>query len=118
MSHTHLVVSLRCASRRFAARTAATAVRTRSYASHSPSSPTPPASSGTPDPEPTAQTTAPSASDPASARRKRTMAELDAEMMARMEERSGEGGAAGLELENGEPVSMKRGGELSPLFWL
>lgn len=30
-----------------------------------------------------------------------------------MEERSGDGGAAGLELENGELVAMKRGGTYS-----
>jgi hypothetical protein len=42
--------------------------------------------------------------------KKRTVAELDAEMMARLEENSGDGGAAGLELEDGQAVAMKRGG--------
>jgi hypothetical protein len=42
---------------------------------------------------------------------KRTLAELDAELMARLDEHSGDGGSAGLELENGQPVAMKRGGE-------
>lgn len=40
---------------------------------------------------------------------KKTMAELDAELMRKLEEMSGGGGEAGLELENGKPVAMKRG---------
>ena len=40
---------------------------------------------------------------------KKTIAELDEELRAKLEGRSGEGGAAGLELENGQPVAMKRG---------
>ena len=41
--------------------------------------------------------------------RKKTMAELDEEVRAKLEGRSGDGGAAGLELEGGKPVAMKRG---------
>jgi len=37
------------------------------------------------------------------------MAELDQELQEKLEGISGEGGAAGLELENGQPVAMKRG---------
>jgi hypothetical protein len=39
---------------------------------------------------------------------KKTMAELDQELMQKLEMMSGEGGEAGLELENGKPVAMKR----------
>jgi len=41
--------------------------------------------------------------------RKKTVKEMDEELMAKLEGRSGDGGAAGLELENGKPVAMKRG---------
>ena len=41
--------------------------------------------------------------------RKKTMAQLDEELRTKLEGRSGDGGAAGLELENGKPVAMKRG---------
>ena len=37
------------------------------------------------------------------------MAELDEELRAKLEGRSGDGGAAGLELEDGKPAAMKRG---------
>ena len=37
------------------------------------------------------------------------MAEQDEELRLKLEGISGEGGAAGLELENGKPVAMKRG---------
>lgn len=37
------------------------------------------------------------------------MAELDEELRQKLEGRSGEGGAVGLELEDGKPVAMKRG---------
>jgi len=40
---------------------------------------------------------------------KKTMAQLDEELREKLEGRSGEGGAAGLELEGGKPVAMKRG---------
>ncbi|KAI4242172.1 MAG: hypothetical protein L6R40_004215 [Gallowayella cf. fulva] len=40
---------------------------------------------------------------------KKTMAELDEELRMKMEGRSGEGGEAGLELEDGKPTAMKRG---------
>ena len=43
------------------------------------------------------------------AKRKKTMAELDEELRQKLEGRSGDGGAAGLELEGGKPVAMKRG---------
>ena len=36
------------------------------------------------------------------------MAELDEEMRLKLEGISGEGGEAGLELEDGQPVAMKR----------
>lgn len=41
--------------------------------------------------------------------KKKTMAELDEELRLKLEEMSGDGGAAGLELEDGKPVAMKRG---------
>ena len=41
--------------------------------------------------------------------KKKTMAELDEELRLKLEGISGEGGEAGLELENGKPVAMKRG---------
>ena len=40
---------------------------------------------------------------------KKTMAQLDEELRMKLEGRSGDGGTAGLELENGKPVAMKRG---------
>jgi hypothetical protein len=40
--------------------------------------------------------------------RKKSMADLDEEMKAAMENLSGEGGEYGLELEGGKPVAMKR----------
>ncbi|KAL8864222.1 MAG: hypothetical protein Q9198_010009 [Flavoplaca austrocitrina] len=61
-------------------------------------------------------TTAKSKSDPASSeeeqnssKKKKTMAELDEELRMKMEGKSGEGGEAGLELEDGKPTAMKRG---------
>lgn len=36
------------------------------------------------------------------------MAELDEELRMKMEGKSGEGGEAGLELEDGKPTAMKR----------
>ncbi|KAI4125551.1 MAG: hypothetical protein LQ347_005343 [Umbilicaria vellea] len=41
-------------------------------------------------------------------KKKKTMAELDEELRLKLEGMSGEGGAAGLEYEDGKPVSMKR----------
>ena len=41
--------------------------------------------------------------------RHKTMAEQDEELRLKLEGISGEGGAAGLELEDGKPVAMKRG---------
>lgn len=38
----------------------------------------------------------------------KTMAELDDELRQKLENVSGEGGASGLEYENGKPVAMKR----------
>lgn len=38
----------------------------------------------------------------------KTQAELDAEFQLRMQEHSGDGGASGVEYEDGQPVSMKR----------
>lgn len=40
---------------------------------------------------------------------KKTQAQLDAELQAAMEGRSGDGGISGAELEGGKAVSMKRG---------
>jgi hypothetical protein len=57
-------------------------------------------------------TSAKTESDEASAPRL-TLAERDTQLQRLLEERSGDGGAAGLELENGEPVAMKRGGEFT-----
>jgi hypothetical protein len=39
---------------------------------------------------------------------KKTMAQLDEELREKLESRSGDGGAAGLEFEDGKPVAMKR----------
>lgn len=39
----------------------------------------------------------------------KTMAEIDEEVRLKLEGISGEGGEAGLELEDGKPVAMKRG---------
>ena len=41
-------------------------------------------------------------------KKQKTLAELDEEMKQAMENLSGDGGEAGLELEGGQPVSMKR----------
>jgi hypothetical protein len=38
----------------------------------------------------------------------KTQAELDAEFQLKMQEHSGDGGASGVEYEDGQPVSMKR----------
>ncbi|KAI4132957.1 MAG: hypothetical protein LQ338_000424 [Usnochroma carphineum] len=48
---------------------------------------------------------------PKSSKAKKTMAELDEELRLKMEGRSGEGGEAGLELEDGRPAAMKRESE-------
>lgn len=39
----------------------------------------------------------------------KTVAEFDEELRLKLEGRSGEGGEAGLELEDGKPAAMKRG---------
>lgn len=41
-------------------------------------------------------------------KKNKTQAELDDELRQKLEAMSGDGGAAGLELEDGQPVSMKR----------
>jgi hypothetical protein len=41
--------------------------------------------------------------------KKKTVAELDVEFRQKMEELAGDGGAAGIEYEDGQPVAMKRG---------
>ncbi|TVY39660.1 hypothetical protein LOCC1_G006443 [Lachnellula occidentalis] len=41
--------------------------------------------------------------------KKKTMAELDAELMAKLDGISGEGGGAGVEYEGGKAVGLKRG---------
>ena len=40
---------------------------------------------------------------------KRTVAQIDEELRAKMEGKSGDGGEAGIEWEDGQPVAMKRG---------
>ncbi|KAJ8117603.1 hypothetical protein OPT61_g1230 [Boeremia exigua] len=44
----------------------------------------------------------------AKAKKVKTQAELDAEFQLKMQEHSGDGGASGIEYEDGQPVSMKR----------
>ena len=39
----------------------------------------------------------------------KTIAQLDEELRLKMEDKSGEGGEAGIELEDGKPTAMKRG---------
>jgi hypothetical protein len=39
----------------------------------------------------------------------KTISEADAELRERLEQMSGEGGASGIEYEDGKPVAMKRG---------
>lgn len=51
----------------------------------------------------------PSASDAKEREKKKTMAELDDEVRLKLEGIDREGGEAGLELEGGKPVAMKRG---------
>ncbi|KAL9622595.1 MAG: hypothetical protein Q9160_003092 [Pyrenula sp. 1 TL-2023] len=41
--------------------------------------------------------------------RKKTLAEADEELRQKLEAMSGDGGEAGIELEGGKPVAMKRG---------
>ncbi|KAI1801224.1 hypothetical protein F4811DRAFT_535199 [Daldinia bambusicola] len=41
--------------------------------------------------------------------KKKTMAELDAELQQKMSGLSGDGGESGIEYEDGKPVAMKRG---------
>ena len=45
----------------------------------------------------------------AGSEKKKSQAELDEELRKKMEGLAGDGGDAGLELEDGRPVSMKRG---------
>ncbi|MCJ1285187.1 hypothetical protein MMC26_004525 [Xylographa opegraphella] len=56
-----------------------------------------------------AKAESPKQSEAPVAKQKKTQAELDEEMRQKLEEFSGEGGAAGTEFENGKAVSMKRG---------
>ncbi|KAL9098305.1 MAG: hypothetical protein Q9163_006016 [Psora crenata] len=55
--------------------------------------------------------TPPSSSSPPAAEKAatKTQAEADAELRQKLESISGDGGEAGMELENGRPVAMKRG---------
>ncbi|KAK4957805.1 hypothetical protein LTR66_001215 [Elasticomyces elasticus] len=48
------------------------------------------------------------ASQPEAPKKKKTQAELDEELREKMSGLAGDGGEAGLELEDGQPVSMKR----------
>ncbi|KAK3174550.1 hypothetical protein OEA41_001796 [Lepraria neglecta] len=50
-----------------------------------------------------------SGADEASKKKRKTQAELDEELRQKLEGIAGDGGEAGMELENGQPVSMKRG---------
>ena len=58
-------------------------------------------------------TSQPTSSQPPQAKQQhhhqKTVEEVDAELREKLEAMSGEGGAAGLELEGGKPVAMKRG---------
>ncbi|KAF2276191.1 uncharacterized protein EI97DRAFT_378048, partial [Westerdykella ornata] len=42
------------------------------------------------------------------AKKKKTQAELDKELESKMQDLSGDGGASGVEYEDGQPVAMKR----------
>lgn len=53
--------------------------------------------------------TDPRASNAKEPEKKKTMAELDDELRLKLEGIDREGGEAGLELEGGKPVAMKRG---------
>ncbi|KEF55490.1 uncharacterized protein A1O9_08240, partial [Exophiala aquamarina CBS 119918] len=53
--------------------------------------------------------TAKQATQPEKPRKGKTLAEIDEEMRLAMEGLAGDGGEAGLELEEGQAVSMKRG---------
>ena len=57
----------------------------------------------------TSQEETKSAQEHPQTKQKKTMAQLDEEMRQAMEGTAGDGGEAGLELEDGKPVSMKRG---------
>ncbi|KAJ5123236.1 hypothetical protein N7448_009333 [Penicillium atrosanguineum] len=46
---------------------------------------------------------------PQTSKNNRTVAQSDAELRERLEKMSGEGGAAGIEYEDGQPSAMKRG---------
>lgn len=46
---------------------------------------------------------------PAVPSKTKTVAQADAELRDRLEQMSGDGGAAGIEYEDGKPVAMKRG---------
>ncbi|KAK7927623.1 hypothetical protein PG985_004621 [Apiospora marii] len=46
--------------------------------------------------------------EPKSADQKKTIAELDEELMQKMSGIAGDGGSAGVEYEDGQPVAMKR----------
>lgn len=68
--------------------------------------------------KPTAQSSSPTASgqnnesntqDGDASKRKKTTAEADEELRQKLEAMSGEGGEAGVELEGGKAVGMKRG---------
>ncbi|KAL2044497.1 hypothetical protein N7G274_003202 [Stereocaulon virgatum] len=50
-----------------------------------------------------------SGADEAAKTERKTQAELDEELRQKLEGIAGDGGEAGMELENGQPVSMKRG---------
>lgn len=52
------------------------------------------------------ETKAPESQEPP--KKKKTIAQLDEELRQKMSGLAGDGGEAGVELENGQPVSMKR----------
>ncbi|KAK8090620.1 hypothetical protein PG994_000125 [Apiospora phragmitis] len=59
-------------------------------------------------PQKNAATSSHEKAEPKHANHTKTVAELDAEMMKKMSGISGDGGSAGVEYEDGQPVSMKR----------
>ncbi|KAI1295293.1 hypothetical protein F5Y03DRAFT_399271 [Xylaria venustula] len=65
--------------------------------------------STTKDRDVTPQNTNPNPSPDTQKKKKKTMAELDEELKLKMSGIAGDGGEAGIEYEDGQPVAMKRG---------
>ncbi|ELR08228.1 hypothetical protein VC83_04524 [Pseudogymnoascus destructans] len=82
----------------------------RYYFFSSTTSPAQPAKESTEPTQPAKSSTPETPAEPVKVNvRAKTIAELDEELKLKLEEISGEGGAAGLEYENGKAVAMKRG---------